>query len=101
MAEDVASISTSDGNGLLSVDQMARFVVDGYLEFGDLIPEELNRAVYEDQLQCVVGSELKEEYNLTVLMAEQNFHQATKIADRIANVLSSVWCTTGPRWEYQ
>ena len=26
--------------------------------------------------------ELKEEYNLTVLMAEQNFHQATKIADR-------------------
>jgi branched-chain amino acid transport system ATP-binding protein len=26
--------------------------------------------------------ELKEEYKLTVLMAEQNFNQATKIADR-------------------
>jgi branched-chain amino acid transport system ATP-binding protein len=26
--------------------------------------------------------ELKEQYHLTVLMAEQNFHQAVKIADR-------------------
>jgi branched-chain amino acid transport system ATP-binding protein len=26
--------------------------------------------------------ELKEQYQLTVLMAEQNFHQAIKIADR-------------------
>ena len=26
--------------------------------------------------------ELQERYHLTVLMAEQNFHQATKIADR-------------------
>ena len=26
--------------------------------------------------------ELKEQYQLTVLMAEQNFHQAVKIADR-------------------
>jgi branched-chain amino acid transport system ATP-binding protein len=26
--------------------------------------------------------ELKEQYRLTVLMAEQNFHQAVKIADR-------------------
>ena len=26
--------------------------------------------------------ELKEQYQLTVLMAEQNFHQALKIADR-------------------
>jgi branched-chain amino acid transport system ATP-binding protein len=26
--------------------------------------------------------ELKERYHLTVLMAEQNFHQAVKIADR-------------------
>ena len=75
MAQDVAPISPPDGNGLLSVDQMARFVVDGYLEFGDLIPEELNRAVYEDQSQCVVDTELKEDHQWHVTDNNNSFYE--------------------------
>ncbi len=34
---------------LMTAEQMAHFVVDGFLMFDGLVPEELNRAVYEDQ----------------------------------------------------
>ena len=30
---------------------MAQFVMDGYLEFDDLVPADINAAVYEDQLR--------------------------------------------------
>ena len=34
----------------LDIHQMAQFVMDGYLEFDDLVPADINAAVYEDQL---------------------------------------------------
>jgi ectoine hydroxylase-related dioxygenase (phytanoyl-CoA dioxygenase family) len=86
MAQDVAPISPPDGNGLLSVDQMARFVVDGYLEFGDLIPEELNRAVYEDQSQCVVGTELKEDHQWHVTDNNNSFYEYSAAVREVHNL---------------
>jgi len=35
----------------LNVPLMTQFVMDGYLEFTDLVPEDLNAAVHEDQLR--------------------------------------------------
>ena len=35
----------------LDVHQMAQFVMDGYLEFDDLVPADINAAVYADQLR--------------------------------------------------
>ena len=40
-------------NELLDVHQMARFVIDGFIEFDDLIPDELSEAVYADELASV------------------------------------------------
>ena len=39
-------------------------------------------ALFGDGASIAKIQELKEQYHLTVLMAEQNFHQAVKIADR-------------------
>jgi hypothetical protein len=39
-----------DKKYLLTASQMAQFVVDGFLFFDGLVPEELNRAVYADQV---------------------------------------------------
>ena len=33
----------------LDMRQMAQFVMDGFIEFDDLVPEDLNAAVYEEQ----------------------------------------------------
>src|SRR5579884_2187397 len=38
-----------DRKYLLTASQMAQFVLDGYLFFEEMVPAELNRAVYEDQ----------------------------------------------------
>ena len=38
---------------LLDVHQMARFVIDGFIEFDDLVPDELSEAVYADELASV------------------------------------------------
>ena len=40
---------------LLTAKQMARFVTDGFLSMPDLVPDELNRAVYQDQKNLDVG----------------------------------------------
>jgi branched-chain amino acid transport system ATP-binding protein len=44
--------------------------------------------------------ELKERYGLTVLMAEQNFHQAIRIADRGYIIVHGeiVFGAASPRW---
>ena len=62
MATETKATSIIETADLLSVGQMAQFVLDGYLEFDNLIPEELNQAVYEDQLRSVSGSVLKDEF---------------------------------------
>ena len=36
----------------LDVRQMAQFVMDGFIEFDDLVPEDLNAAVHEEQLRA-------------------------------------------------
>ena len=38
---------------LLDVHQMARFVMDGFIEFDDLVPDELSEAVYADEMASV------------------------------------------------
>ena len=36
----------------LDMRQMAQFVMDGFIEFDDLVPEDLNAAVHEEQLRA-------------------------------------------------
>ena len=47
---------------LLGIEQMARFVIDGYVEFDDLIPEELNQQAFADEQTAVDESGRKAEF---------------------------------------
>ena len=42
-----------DKQHLLTTEQMASFVADGYLRFDDFIPDELNKAAHEEMASGV------------------------------------------------
>ena len=62
IAESDRKLAPVEKKHLLNVEQMARFVVDGYLEFDDLIPDALNERALEDELTAVDDSGRKAEF---------------------------------------
>ncbi len=59
IAESAAAVGPEH---LLTAEQMARFVIDGYLEFDDLIPDELNERALADELTAVDDDGRKREF---------------------------------------
>jgi ectoine hydroxylase-related dioxygenase (phytanoyl-CoA dioxygenase family) len=94
------AVSDSEAADLLTVEQMAQFVLDGYLEFDNLIPEELNQAVYEDQLKSVSGSELKDEFRWHQVDNPNGFYEHSAAVREVHNlpaVKAIVQSLVGPK----
>ena len=50
------AVVTEEDVAGLDMHQMAQFVMDGYIEFDDLVPEDLNAAVQEEQSRAPLGA---------------------------------------------
>ena len=68
---------------LLSVQQMAQFVIDGYLEFDDLIPDGLVEAVVSDLQETVDVSGLKNQFRWN---QTDNPHGFYEFSEAVRNV---------------
>ncbi len=67
----------------LSARQMAQFVIDGFLEFDDLIPEELTAAVYEDELKTVDESGLKKRFAWHITDNPHGFYEFSEAVRQV------------------
>ena len=58
----IAAMDVDLEQRLLNVEQMARFVIDGFIEFDDLVPDDLNEAVNADLIRTVGPDGLAPDY---------------------------------------
>ena len=71
----VTETEVQTGTELLSARQMAQFAIDGFLEFDDMIPQDLVEAVYEDELKTVDEDGLNERFRWHVTDNPNGFYE--------------------------
>ena len=74
---------------LLNVEQMAQFVFDGFLEFSDLVPDDLNEMVHADLLKTVGADGLEPAYRWHITDNPHGFYEESS-AVREVHALPSV-----------
>ena len=88
-------------DALLTADQMARFVMDGFLEVEGLVPDDLNQAVYEDQLRSVDANGLKPQFGWHITDRPSAFYQSSEACRRVHElpaVRAILQSLLGPHW---
>ena len=86
---------------LLSAGEMARFVIDGYLEFDDIVPERLTEAVYADELNTVDDSGLKKQFFWQITDNPHGFYEwseAIREVHALPAVKAVLLSLMGPRY---
>lgn len=78
-----------EGGGL-SAKQLVQFVLDGYLEFDDIVPEELNTAVHEDQLHAPQDARWSPTQNLNAFWDASEAVRAVHALPRYRAILESL-----------
>ena len=71
---------------LLSARQMAQFVIDGFLEFDDIIPQELVDAVYADELKAVDEFGLKKQFAWHITDNPHGFYEFSEAVREVHNL---------------
>ena len=85
---------------LLSARQMAQFVIDGFLEFDDIIPQDLVEAVYADELKAVDESGLKTQFRWHITDNPHGFYEfseAVREVHALPAVKAVLQSLLGPR----
>ena len=86
---------------LLSASQMAQFVIDGYLEFHDLVPDRLAKAVCADLRNTVDDSGLKKQFAWHITDNPHGFYEfseAVREVHALPAVKAVLQSLLGPRF---
>ena len=82
----VTETEVQTGTELLSARQMAQFAIDGFLEFDDIIPQDLVEAVYEDELKTVDENGLNERFRWHITDNPHGFYEFSEAVREVHNL---------------
>ena len=82
----IAEVDVGSVKNLLDAEQMARFVIDGFLEFDDLVPDELGKAVHADLIQAVGPDGLAPDYRWHITDNPHGFYEKSSAVREIHNL---------------
>ncbi|MCY3802589.1 MAG: phytanoyl-CoA dioxygenase family protein [Chloroflexi bacterium] len=82
----VTETEVQSGTELLTARQMAQFAIDGFLEFDDIVPQDLVEAVYEDELKTVDENGLNERFRWHITDNPHGFYEFSEATREVQNL---------------
>ena len=95
----IAAMDVDLEQRLLNVEQMASFVIDGFIEFDDLVPDDLNEAVNADLIRTVGPDGLAPDYRWHITDNPHGFYEqseAVREVHELPGVQSVLHSLLGP-----
>ena len=82
----VTETEVQTGTELLTARQMAQFAIDGFLEFDDIVPQDLVEAVYEDEIKTVDENGLNERFRWHITDNPHGFYEFSEATREVQNL---------------